>query len=690
MATAPQQSLDHRLESLAKNRETVSYALLGLAAVLTANGILLIVRYQPQFMPLIVGCFWGAFSVLGLSLWNLFREPGGMRDVEAGRFLVVGLGGLIGLVIYLVSLLYVYTWWDTVGGGLEEWQGEKGWRILVIALLGAAGLGLMFASLLVGKSEEQSNPFLRRLLYGYNAVLGGQLVLLILLIVNILGYIYLPKETDWTRNRLYTLNPKSVNILKGLEKPFKVYMILDTRSDREYEDLSRLLNNIRAVNNKVQAELVLRGRQEGRVQELMRRYLLTDPLGVVVVAGEEPKEDSQFIKLDELYEQQPFNPMRQERAPPPRTFKGEDALMTAITYLEEGKAKPIVYFLQGHGELDIGTGVEARRPEQKANELRSQLEKANYEIKPLRLSSLTGVKADDPREVVAARVPDDASVVVIAGPHTPLEKDALEALREYMNPKDPNKKKGKLLVMLDVVTTPDKQMVRTGLESFLQQFNVDVGDDRIMSVDQNNPELVYATPNPSSDQNALASGLGSVAWPMLDARTVKPKTANPGQPGPTNFQAEVLLITTGRRVWAETNLDDPIRVIEEVIRNQGKGLQEKIRRSLPVAVTVSETRGPAGDPHARLMGGESTPRLVVFGNSTWASDRSNSDFYSLFASSLAWLREKPSNIGIEAKKRDVYQMPTNTNVTRMVFLPAGLMFICIVSLGIGVWVVRRR
>jgi hypothetical protein len=704
MSNTPNSSETYWLESLGRSKEQTSFALLGTAVAAAGAGIVLIVLNKPSTMPIIFGCIWAALALGGIGLWSLLRERGQMSDADAGRALVVSVGALLGLGLFFVAVLFVYTWWETVGGGLEGWQGENGWRIWVIALIGICGLALTFAGLLVGRTEEQSNPLLRRLLYGYNAILAGQLVLIILLVINILGYLYLPQESDWTRNRLYTLNPKSQNILKNLENPLKVYVIVDSRDDRAYEDVSRLLENSRAVNPKVQVETVLRGRQSARVQELMRRYLLIDPLGLLVVYGSEPKEDSQFIKLTDLYEFPPFNPMQRQRTREEPTFKGEDALMTAITYLEEGRSKPVVYFLQGHGELDISRSAEGNRPQHKADELRSLLEKANYTVKPLRLSAAAQDKPQDGAEVESAKVPDDASVVVIAGPRTSLGRDAIAALDQYMNPREKDKKKGKMLVLFDIVVGPDKQMVRTGLEDFLAKFNVEVGNDRIMSPDQNNPEMIYATPNPAGERNPLVAGLGDATWPMVDVRTVKPRMSNPGPPqGSSNYQAEALLTTTGRVVWSETNLDDPVRVIEELVRNKMKGLRERLVQRLPLAVTVSEpTGGMAGDPHAGMFGGgESKPRMVVFGNAAWASDKplpamfvqsqqANSQYYSLFASSLAWLRERPGAIGIEAKKRDVYAMPETTNVTRMLLLPGALMFVSILGLGLGMWVVRRR
>src|SRR5207249_1855354 len=77
----------------------------------------------------------------------------------------------------------------------------------------------------------------------------------------------------------------------------------------------------------------------------------------------------------------------------------------------------------------------------------------------------------------------------------------------------------------DVVTTPDKRMVDTRLERFLQDFNVDVGNDRIMGLIQNNPDMALLVPNPRvSDRNSLAAGLADMQpLPMFDARTVRPR-----------------------------------------------------------------------------------------------------------------------------------------------------------------------
>jgi hypothetical protein len=91
------------------------------------------------------------------------------------------------------------------------------------------------------------------------------------------------------------------------------------------------------------------------------------------------------------------------------------------------------------------------------------------------------------------------------------------------------------------------------------------------------------------------------------------------------------------------------------------------------------------------------PRLAVFGSATMACNRQTSENrgnpleWEIIANTLDWLREKPNNIGIEPKTRNVFTLDTtNINLNRMVFLPAALMILAILGLGTGVWVVRRQ
>src|SRR5205823_235948 len=58
------------------------------------------------------------------------------------------------------------------------------WKMLVALVVLLAGLAVMFVGLQAARSEERSNPALRRLVFGYNSALGGLLLLILLAVVN--------------------------------------------------------------------------------------------------------------------------------------------------------------------------------------------------------------------------------------------------------------------------------------------------------------------------------------------------------------------------------------------------------------------------------------------------------------------------------------------------------------------------
>src|SRR5262249_11010304 len=141
------------------------------------------------------------------------------------------------------------------------------------------------------------------------------------------------------------------------------------------------------------------------------------------------KEAFTFIKRDELY-QQP-NRMDPEEGSRGATFKGEDALTSALIFLQQGKTEPVVYFTQGEGELNLFGALERAKPARTAQSMRDRLEQAHYKVKGLRLEA-NAAKQDDGRVVVAEAVPDDAAVVVVAGPRQEFTPKAADALRKYM------------------------------------------------------------------------------------------------------------------------------------------------------------------------------------------------------------------------------------------------------------------
>jgi hypothetical protein len=692
MSTPPQPHAPQSwLDKLAQDRRRTSLGLYVLAALLAIIPLWLGIKYRAEYVDVVIMTTLLALVPLGAGLWNQVREPEEMSELDAARMLVLGVGGLFGLALVLLSAVLTYHWWGHLTGGMKTLQGSEGWRIWVDLLCLLGGLFAIFASLQLGRTEERSNPTLRRLVYGYNALLTGLLVLAILVVANVLASIHLKTPYDWTSQSIYSLSSRSESLLENLQKPTKVYVIMALEND-DQRRVRALLNNCQSASKKLEVEYLSPELDRERVKNLMAKYKVSEREGLLLVYDVPLREESQFISARALHSGSGPAFMRNRE---PRFFKGESELMTAISFLAEGKKKPVIYFTQDNAdELKLTDSV-ARELNTGLGTLRRRLEADNYTVKGLRFSQLEGAKSDRPEVVVSTRVPDDAALVVVPGPRQPLPKYAVDAIRQYMEPtgKDAAKGKGKLIVLFDVALTPDGDRIqRSGLEEMLDGYGVELGNDRVLQYRSRLAPLVRAFVNPAEDfagRNPLP-GVFREPFRFFNSRTVQPKTG--GRPADVNYRADALLLIPVRdHVWAETNFRAGLDKLDmDAIEKQ---LRQNVK-PLSIGVVVAE-QAPAL-PH-QPPAEESKPRLAVLGNVTMVSNAALANEavfgrqYDLFQSLVGWLREKPASIGIEPKKQDVYELnAAGVDFNRMLYLPALLLLAGVIGLGTGVWVIRRR
>jgi hypothetical protein len=698
MATSPTDQTPpvNPWEALAAKPQKVTFGLLGTAALFALIPIYLLVKYKltASWGPVF---FWGILLVLVTAATAIVNAavPVGERltPSERMRLQILILGGVIGLLTALLGLTLPFTdFAETFKGGIKEWR-KHPWDLTWTALALFGGLTLMFVSLLLARGAERSGTAMRRVLLGYNAVLSGVLLAVIIGVGNVLAYTDVGpfnafnRVFDWTSSGLYSLSDSTKNFLVSLQQPVKVYVLLP-RSHPVSRDVETLLENCRSITNKITWTSVSRDLNQKTLEELAEKYQIPDALGMLVTYGPEGNVAYDYIKLNDFYVRQETRPDEPAR----HVFKGESALLKTLTYLAEGKSKAVVYFTQGHGELDWQD-----RSLDKADNgmglLIEDLSRGNYELKPLTF---------DPK---TRKVPENANVVVIARPRNEFSADIVQALRDFL--RGANGKKGKLIVLLDVVTRPDGSMVRTGLEGLLREYNVEVGDDRVLDLGLRIPTLLTVEANPRSTNPVARAFLrGNRPTPFLfqDARTVRPGAANPM--AGSSFNAETLLQTSqGADVWAEKDLSASPAVLAAELRkpaNRERMLKTLSPEPLPLAVAVTEgTSSPPPIPGHPPVAGDSQPRLLVFGDATWISNQMMASQFGpnqsdLFGSCLAWLRERP-DVGTSAggTERKLYKIEINPETNpdaalRLKVLPAALMVLGLVGVAGGVWVVRRR
>lgn len=692
MATQPTNSSPAApdiLDAWVPHLEQIGYGLLAVGGGLAV--LCLIVGYRDLWShpPLLT---WGLACSIVFAAAGLFCLLPDLRSNlsrgEALRAVVLFVLSVNGFVCAVAGLLLPFIQYrEQLGGDLQSWRAHGGLLALCIGAF-VGGLVLMFVGLSLGRSYERTAPAMRRLMYGYNAVFSTLLLVVILAIINVLAYSpvwpfsYLNGQPiDWTTGHIYSLKPDSKKLLGMLKEPVKVYLIMSTRSPG-FEDSLALVKNCREADPQFTWETLSPQISDEKIKQLQEKYHLENTSGVLVVYGVEPETRTRLIPLPDLlkpYTDSMGRPLADETGNPKYYFTGELALMKTLKQLAF-EAKPLnVYFTQGNGEMDLA-GSRDRGSSLMA--LSNSLDSNAFVLKPLPYGQGDATKG----------VPEDANIVVLAGPRQPLSAAALQGLRDYVD-----KRNGKLLVLLGgTPPDPNGHMRQTGVEALLRNYQVDVGDGWVFYSavstlmtegmrGQLTPIVLHVRVKPDSPHPIAAAFKDEDRmFIFILARTVGKLNSSTPPPGGAPLTVEELVETIpSYRPWVQKSLSEDPDVMASALRRDDKLFKEVgATKPLPLAVTVSDGN---------------KPRLVVIGDSLWVSDmmdqfgqlRENN--LQLFRACLSWLVDRPDlNIVIDDKPPTYTLTTSEGRLTQLYLLPVCLMVLCVATLGGGVWVVRRR
>ncbi|HEY9737427.1 MAG TPA: Gldg family protein [Trichocoleus sp.] len=291
----------------------------------------------------------------------------------------------------------------------------SGWSLLPVGLLfGGLGLllvGLAFSDVVQGQFWQQ-----RSTEASANALVATLAMLVILGLINLLAVRY-SSRLDLTENQLFTLAPQSRQVVQALEQPAKA-LIFDTIQNPQDQ---QLLTSYQRAGDNFSYEYIDPYANPQRAQQ----FEATRPGMAFLEVGDR----RQFLQ----------NVSPQERL-------SERTLTNALDQIVSDRTLTI-YFTQGHREYPID-GSEAGFAQAVA-----ALEEKNYTVKPLNLAE-------------TSEVPEDASVVVVAGPAEEFFDREVTALNNYLN------QGGSLMLLIDPRTSP-------GLGSLLDRWGVTL-DNRIV------------------------------------------------------------------------------------------------------------------------------------------------------------------------------------------------------------------
>jgi len=495
----------------------------------------------------------------------------------------------------------------------EQWAFYLAWAGLVCVLLYT-----------LSQWREVAAVFSRRQArYGTLAATSVLVVLGILVAINYIGAKQ-NKRWDLTATKQFSLSDQSRNVLGKLDAPLQVQVFAQEPDFPRYRDKLR--------------------EYEYASKKLTSEYI--DPDKKPTVAKQ--NQIQQYGTLVFNYKG------RTERV----TSDNEQDITNGIIKVVSGQQRK-VYFTQGHGEKDT---TSAERDGY--NAIAAALGRENYTVDKIAIAQ-------------AGSVPDDAAVVVVAGPRIDFFAPEVDALRKYLD------KGGKLLLELDPPDKADSPAL-TNLAALAHDWGVDVrnnvvvdvsGMGRLIGTDASVP-VVATYPSHAITQRFTFL----TAFPL--SREATPIS------GGVNGHIAQPFIETSARSWAETDIK-ALLASGEVVLDESKGDKKG-----PIVIGSAVTAPVASAAPAKP--GDDTPkpetRVAVIGDSDFAANgglgiQGNRD---LFMNAVGWLSQQENLISIRPKEADDRRITlTATQQNNITWLSLLLVPGCVFGTGIYTWWRRR-
>jgi ABC-type uncharacterized transport system involved in gliding motility auxiliary subunit len=440
---------------------------------------------------------------------------------------------------------------------------------------------------------------------GANSLLMVALFAGILVIVNFLAARH-AKQWDFSETQHFTLSPQTHRVLRGLAREVKVTVFSQERSP-SFNTYRDLLTSYRSQSDRLRVEFV----DPERRPALARQHGVTRTDTAVFESGAQTS----------------------------RVTTASEAELTGALIRVSKDARKRIVFLEGHGERSL-----ADQDKGGFSLVKAALEKQGYDVGTL---SLLQERA----------VPENVSVLVLAGPRRPVTKEERERIGAHVDGG------GRLLIMLD-------PQAEAGLEPLLAQWGVEAGRGVLIDVKDRlaQGDLTALMVRTFTEHEITHDFTFAVLFPYSRHLSFQENSGKGWEIVP--------LARTSANSWAETDPNGRVYSF-----NEGRD----IRGPLPLAAALTPQKAP---PEGRQKAA-----VVVVGNSAFASNAyinfpGNTDF---LLHALGWLAEERDLISITPKEPALRPfIPSPAQERTLLYVQVLLLPAVTVFWGLATWRRRKR
>ena len=497
---------------------------------------------------------------------------------------------------------------------------------------------------------------IHRFQIGLNVVVQVGLLIILAAMVNYLGFEHY-RRWDFSRDQKYALSDKTKRILDSLKGKLRITVFFSPNTPITSDVQSLLTEYQYSARGKIDVEHIDPERNFSRAKELFDKYKVVTDESMLVLDYE---GRSKTVKASEMAEVDQSG-MALGEGPRVTSFKGEQAISSAIIDLTEGKKNVIGYVL-GHKEPPIAEATpnlmmpEQQPPASPISVLKTFIENENIKLQELNLFNVDAV-------------PSEMKTIMIVGPQYDFSDREMQLLRDFWN------KQGRILLLLDPSARTPK------LAAFLGELGVRVNDDRLMAMVRTGIEEIARVRDVVGrflPDSTITKRLADVRAPFLGGTSSLVIEQQHAQEAGVRVQP---LVQAEKGYWGEVdyNSDDPAKLQFDQNRDH----------AAPLTIAASIEKGGSGDERVRV----NSSRMVLVSNALFIQDNvltQDQQALDFISGSLNWLMNREQLIGIAPKVAKTLTFTLDEKELRSLrWLVLVLMPLVPALIGSAVWWKRR-